>query len=276
MDVNSLKSMINRMNPGRQENVHKDLWFKPTDKPTTIRILQSPKADIPFFEVYWHYDVGGERSVVCPRHYDGSPCPICDLADDFRSQSRGGGKADPNWRIFMDLQAKPRIYAPVLVRGAEDEGVKLWGFPQGILTYFVDKAMDPDWGDFTDPLNGRDVTVQILMPGTPGNPSTFKRPVASLKPVTSPILKDTDKIQPLLDSIPDYFSMDPSPFPIKTKEELLTIVKRIGAGASEGEIDTDDIIESNVSQSSVSQTNTTETNTSESESLTKKLDDLLS
>lgn len=269
MDVNALKDMVNRVNPGRKENPHKNLWFKPTDKPTSIRILPYPHADnnIPFLDVYYHYDVGGVKSIVCPKHHDGSPCPICDLADEFRGMSRGGGKDDPNWKIFLALKAKARIYAPILVRGQEDEGVKLWGFPQTILTYFIEKASDPDWGDFTDPKNGRDVTVQVLMPNSANNPSSFKRPVASLKPGQSPILSTPAETKELLDNIPNFYEMDPSPFEIMSHAELVSLVKKIGAEDSDTEIDSDDLPSFN--------NDTPGVKASASDDLKTKLDNLL-
>lgn len=230
MDVNALRAMVQRMNPGRKESAHKDLWFKPTEDPTVIRILPNPHSQngIPFFEVAFHYDIGGERSVVCPKVADGSPCPICDLADDFRARS-GKGSDDPNFRIFKDLSAKARVYAPVLVRGKEKDGVKLWGFPLTILQFFLEKAASDDWGDFTHPVNGRDVTVQLLKPGTSANPSKYPRPTADLKPSITPIARDKEEIKRILASVPNFFELDPPLFDIKSHDELVKLVQRIGA-----------------------------------------------
>lgn len=238
MDINALRAMVQRMNPERKENPHAGIYFKPTEDPTVLRILPNPNSEDnnPFFEVYWHYDIGGERSIACPKHLDGSPCPVCDLADDFRSRS-GKGKDDPNFKIFLDLQARPRVYAPVVVRGNEDDGVKLWGFPGSIFQYLVEKAADPDWGDFTHPVNGRDITVQLLKPGTNANPGKYPRPSASLKPGTSPVFKDKDRIKEVLAAIPDYFALDPPLFEIKEYNVLVELVKRIGKEDEETEID---------------------------------------
>lgn len=238
MDVNALRDLVNRMNPGRADNPHKDLWFKPTEDPTVIRVLPNPHSqnNIPFFEMAFHYQVGGERSIVCPKHHDGSPCPICDLADDFRARS-GKGKDDPNFQVFKDLSAKARVYAPILIRGREDEGVKLWGFPVSILQFFLEKAASDDWGDFTHPTQGRDVTVQVLKPGTNANPSKYPRPTADLKPTVTPIAKTKEEMKQILASVPDFFALDPPLFEIKEYDELLKIVKRIGADGREAEIE---------------------------------------
>ena len=268
MDLAALKSLVDRMSPQRQDNPYKGIFFKPTVEPTVVRILPNPHAGdgIPFFEVYFHYDIAGEKSIVCPRHTDGSPCPICDLADDFRSQS-GKGKDDPNFRIFLDLQAKPRVYAPILVRGEEADGVKLWGFPGSILQYFVEKAGDPDWGDFSNPLTGRDITVQMHKPGSPANNGMFARPAASLKPAQSPIFKDQKKIDELIASIPDFMNLDPPLFRIKTKDELVELVRRIGAE------DSDEIVRTAKTESDLPFTNSDSDDSDTA--LSTKLDTLL-
>jgi hypothetical protein len=238
MDVNALRAMVKRMNPERKDNPHRELWFKPSEEATVVRVLPNPTAEnnVPFFEMYFHYDIGGVKSIVCPKHTDGSPCPICDLADDFRSRS-GKGKDDPNFRIFLDLQARPRVYAPIIIRGREDEGVKLWGFPGSILQYFVEKAGDPDWGDFTHPINGRDVTVQLLKPGTNANPGRYPRPAASLKPGTSPVFKDKAAVKELLAKVPNFHELDPPLFEVKETAELVELVKRIGKEETDTEIE---------------------------------------
>lgn len=272
MDIDALRAMVQRMNPERKDNPHRELWFKPTEDPTVVRILPNPTAEnnVPFFEVYWHYDIAGERSVACPKHLDGSPCPICDLADDFRSRS-GKGKDDPNFKIFLDLQARPRVYAPIVIRGREDEGVKLWGFPGSIFQYLVEKAANPDWGDFTHPINGRDITVQLLKPGTNANPGKYPRPSADLKPGTSPVFKDKDRIKDLLAAIPNFFELDPPLFEIKEHSVLVELVRRIGKEEEETEIE----ISTATSIDEPTAVKPAASNPSSDDPLSNKLDDLL-
>jgi hypothetical protein len=271
MDVDALRAMVQRLNPERKENPHRELWFKPTEDPTVVRVLPDPNSDssVPFFEVYWHYDIGGERSIMCPKHYDGSPCPVCDLADDFRSRS-GKGKDDPNFKIFLDLQARPRVYAPIIIRGREDEGIKLWGFPGSILQYFVEKITNPDWGDFTHPINGRDVTVQLLKPGTNANPGKYPRPSADLKPGTSPIFKDKAQIKELLSGMPNFMELDPPLFEIKEHSVLVELVKRIGKEDEDTEIEI-----STATSIDDSPAATAESAPASDDPLGNKLDDLL-
>ena len=53
-----------------------------------------------------------------------------------------------------------RTYAPVVVRGEESQGVKFWGFGKTVYQELL-SIIDPDYGDITDPISGRDVSVEF-------------------------------------------------------------------------------------------------------------------
>ena len=57
------------------------------------------------------------------------------------------------------LFPKMRIFAPVLVRGEEEKGVRLWEFGKQVYQELLSMAEDEDIGDFTDLLEGRDMLV---------------------------------------------------------------------------------------------------------------------
>ena len=79
-----------------------------------------------------------------------------------------------------------RTYVPVIVRGEESEGVKFWGFGktdyQELLGFFT----DPDYGDLTDPVGGRDITVEYTPAEGVGNfPKTGIRVKPNQVPATT-------------------------------------------------------------------------------------------
>ena len=65
------------------------------------------------------------------------------------------------WIQGKRLEPKMRTFVPVVVRGREDEGVKFWGFGKTVYQELLSVISDPDYGDITDPLNGRDVNVEF-------------------------------------------------------------------------------------------------------------------
>ena len=217
MDLEALKAKFNKLNPARDPN--RAHFFKAGEADQTIRMLPYPHAKDPFIEVYFHYNIGDERSLVCPKEMEGKPCPICEAADKFRNM---GG--DDNWQIAKSLFPKLRTYSPVINRADEEPSVKLWGYGKTIYTSLLEHLMDDDWGDFTDLDVGRDLVVKTTPPGKNGNNTSFHKPEAKLKPITSAV---TDEVKALIDKIPDYLSLELGLFTIKSYDELVAAMQSI-------------------------------------------------
>ena len=92
--------------------------------------------------------------MVSPTSF-GRPDPIVEFAEKLK---KSGDKDD--WKLGKKIEPKFRVYAPVIVRGAESEGVKFWSFGKQIYTELLGVIADPDYGDITDLMNGRDITIE--------------------------------------------------------------------------------------------------------------------
>ena len=131
--------------------------------------------------LYFHYDLGG-KNFLSPISF-GRPDPIEEFAQKLKST---GSKDD--YRLGRKIEAKMRTFAPVVVRGEEKEGVKFWGFGKTVYQELLSVISDPDYGDITDPLNGRDVNVEFKTAEETG--ATFPSTTIRVKPVTAPISED--------------------------------------------------------------------------------------
>jgi hypothetical protein len=102
------------------------------------------------------------------------------------------------------MEPKMRTYVPVLVRGKESEGVKLWGFGKQVYQELLGFITDPDYGDITDPMGGRDILVEFTPSEGPGQ---FPKTTIRVKPNVTPMTEDKNvaesvaKNQPNLDDI---------------------------------------------------------------------------
>ena len=83
------------------------------------------------------------------------------------------------------LEAKMRTFAPVIVRGEEKQGVKFWGFGKTVYQELLSIIADPDYGDITDPVNGRDVSVEFISAEESG--ASFPKTNIRVKPNQTPI-----------------------------------------------------------------------------------------
>ena len=84
------------------------------------------------------------------------------------------------------MEPKMRTYVPILVRGAESEGVKFWGFGKQVYTELLGIISDPDYGDISDPMGGRDILVEF----TPAEAGAFPKTTIRVKPNVTPMTED--------------------------------------------------------------------------------------
>ena len=91
-----------------------------------------------------------------------------------------------------------RTFAPVIVRGEESQGVKFWGFGKTVYQELLSIIADPDYGDITDPVSGRDVVVEFKTAEETGKsfPSTNIR----VKPNQTPITEDASTMETIKDT----------------------------------------------------------------------------
>lgn len=221
MDTSKLAQRLSRIQD--RKGGGSNIWFKSAEEKQKIRLVPYPhEADgAPFMEVYFHYNVAGQRSLVCPKETHGEPCPICELADEFRNM----GTKD-SWKMYKKFAPKLRTYSPVIVRGDEDSGVKLWGYGVTIYEQLVEKFMSEDWGDLSDVKTGRDLTVWTVPKGGKGNDTDFAQPKMDVTPNTSPLFAKKADIVKLLEEMPDYLN-DGQTFPVKTYQELQDIIRKL-------------------------------------------------
>ena len=83
-----------------------------------------------------------------------------------------------------------RTYAPVIVRGEENEGVKFWGFGKMVYQELLSVIADPDYGDITDPVNGRDIVVEFKTSEETGR--AFPMTTIRVKPNQTPLTENAD------------------------------------------------------------------------------------
>ena len=189
MDLNAIKSRLSQLQTSN--NRTSNLW-KPQPGNQIVRIVPYKfNKDNPFIELYFHYDLGG-KNYLSPISF-GRPDPIEEFAQKLKST---GSKDD--YRLGRKVEAKMRTYAPVVVRGEENQGVKFWGFGKTVYQELLSIIADPDYGDITDPVNGRDVAVVFKTAEETGKsfPSTSIR----VKPNQTPITEDASLLETLTEN----------------------------------------------------------------------------
>jgi len=192
MDINAVKKRLAQLQTSTTRSTN--LW-KPQPGKTQIRILPYKlNSDTPFIELFFHYDLGG-KSFLSPTSF-GRPDPIEEFADKLK---QSGNRED--WRLGKKLEAKLRTFAPVVVRGEESQGTKFWGFGKTVYQELLSLIADPDYGDISDPINGRDVVVEFKTAEETG--ASFPKTSIRVKPNQTPITEDKAVLTNLLDDQKD-------------------------------------------------------------------------
>lgn len=177
----------------------------------TVRLLPYTGNDgQPFKELYFYYNIG-KGGILAPKQF-GKPDPIQDLIDSLLEEK--GNKE--NWNTALKLFPKMRAFAPIIVRGEEEQGVRLWSFGKQIYQKLLSILLDEDYGDVTDVKTGRDIKVKFSKVGG----KEYLDTDISVRPKESVATKDAELLGKWLDSIPDPVSL----YPLKSKEEIEKIL----------------------------------------------------
>ena len=197
MDLNAIKQKLDSLN--KQSNYKKgsgkNLFWKPSVGKQVVRVVPNKyNKDFPFTEMMFYYGIG-QRVMASPQNWNEK-----DPIQEFTKQLRTTNDKE-NWRLAKKLDAKTRIFAPVVVRGEESEGVKLWQFGKEVYQEFLNMAADEEIGDYTDIAQGRDIKLTTVGPEVTGTPYNKTSIGPSLK--TSPISKDKDEVNKFLEDQPD-------------------------------------------------------------------------
>jgi len=203
MDIKAIKQKLNALQSSGQKKEKVDYskyyWKPKQEGKYQIRIVPS-KLDKsnPFKEVFVHY--GFSKFPVYALTNWGEKDPIVEFAKQLRQTND-----KENWKLAKKLDPKMRVFAPVIVRGEEEKGVRLWEFGKEIYMQLLGIAEDEDYGDFTDINEGRDFTVEAVM-GDIGGRQGLKSSIR-VKPKTTPLGADQETIKAWLEEQPDILEI---------------------------------------------------------------------
>ena len=111
-----------------------------------------------------------------------------------------------------------RTFAPVVVRGSENEGVKFWGFGKTVYQELLGIIADPDYGDIADPSIGRDIVVERQTAAEAGN--QYGKTTIRVKPNQTVLSDNSDLLEKLLTDQPNLAELYTEPSYDELKEHL--------------------------------------------------------
>ena len=201
MDINAIKSRLNQL---QNTSSTANAFWKPQPGKSQIRITPyNENKDNPFVELFFHYSLVPNKTVLSPLSF-GRPDPVQQFADKLK----GSGDKD-EWIQGKRIEPKMRTFAPVIVRGEESEGVKWWGFGKTVYQELLAIIADPDYGDISDVMTGRDIVVERQTAAEAGN--QYGKTTIRVKPNQTALVEDANLSDNLLKNQPNIIELYTEP-----------------------------------------------------------------
>ena len=227
LNISQLKSRLNSLSNQGSNNKKNDLLWKPKPGKQVVRIVPYKfNPENPFIELKFHYNING-KTYLSPDSF-GRPDPIVEFSNRLK---KTGDKED--WKMGRKMEPKMRTFAPVIVRGEENEGVKFWGFGKTVYQELVSVCLDAEYGDITDLANGRDITVEFKTAEESGK--SFPETTVRVKPSVTPAV-DPKNAQ-LIESLKNQTNILDL-FPELSYDELKDVMDKWLNPETEGEVET--------------------------------------
>lgn len=221
IDIKKMKAKLDALNTKGGGN-KTSFWSPKEGNSYTVRIVPTSDGD-PFKEFWFHYELGKQGGFLCPKKNHGDSCPACDFATKLYKE-----KNEESAKMAKKFLPRQRFFSPVVVRGEESEGVKVWGYGKNAYQDLINLVLNPDYGDITDPEEGRDLTLATSKNAGQSFPTT--KITARVK--TTKLCQGTaEECRNLLDSVPEFDKLHTR----KTSEEVAAILDEYLSGESDAE-----------------------------------------
>ncbi len=198
MDLSMLKQKLDTLQQKQSTGQKRDYsltFWRPTVGKQQIRIVPSAfNSKNPFTELKFYYGITN-KVMLSPLNY-GEKDPIALFASKLREEYN-----KENYVLAKKLDPKTRIFAPVIVRGEEDKGVRLWQFGKLIYEELLSLAVDEEIGDYTDIAGGRDLTIETVGPEATG--TQYNKSSVRVRLKTTPLSSDAKQVETWTKEQPD-------------------------------------------------------------------------
>jgi len=210
MDIEQIKKKLTQL---QSTTSTKENFWKPNPGKTQVRIVPYKfNKDNPFVELYFHYNLGTNKTYLSPVSF-GRPDPVNEFSEKLKSS---GNREE--WLQGRKIEPKMRTFAPVVARGQEKDGVKFWGFGKTVYQELLGFIADPDYGDISDPISGRDIVVDKMTPAEAGN--QFGKTTIRVKPNQTPLTDDSEMLEKIFNSQVDLTELYKEPTYDELKDAL--------------------------------------------------------
>jgi hypothetical protein len=199
---------------------NRDNFWRPQDGEQCIRIVPTSDGD-PFKDFWFHYNVGNNPGFLSPKKNFGEDDPLNDFVRKLFNEG-----TEESIKMAKSLMARQRFFSPVLVRGEEEKGVRIWGYGKMVYEQLLNLVLNPEYGDITDTETGTDLVLHYGKPQGASFPQTKLTPRRRSSVLCDDAVGGDDRCAELLESIPEFDTL----FERKTPEDVGTLLDQFLLG----------------------------------------------
>jgi hypothetical protein len=212
IDIKKMKNKLDALqNKGGSSN-KTSFWGPKEGNNYGVRVVATADGD-PFKEFWFHYELGTQGGFLCPKKNFGDSCPACEFANKLYRE-----KTEESAKMGKKFLPRQRFFSPIVVRGEENEGIKIWGYGKTVYQDLINLVLNPDYGDITDPESGTDLGLTVSKAPGQSFPMTKLTPARKTSKLCQGSLEDCKE---LLESIPDFDKLHAR----KSTEEVAVILE---------------------------------------------------
>jgi len=212
IDVKKMKAKLDALQNKGGSTSKTAFWSPKEGNNYSIRVVPTPDGD-PFKEYWFHYELGTQGGFLCPKKNFGDSCPACEFANKLYRE-----KTEESAKMGKKFLPRQRFFSPIVVRGEEKDGIKVWGYGKNAYQDLINLVLNPDYGDITDPEQGTD--LGLMTSKAPGQSFPMTKITPARK--TSKLCQgNSAECKELLETIPDFEKLHTR----KTTEEVAVILE---------------------------------------------------
>lgn len=130
-------------------------WWKPRDGRNIVRFLPAAtKTGMWYYDIAFHYGPG----LPCLAGRSPKGCPVCKLRQKLLNSS-----SKSKQKLAKDISPQIRVLFNIVDLtddAGKERGVQVYAHTDTTLSKLMTFWNDPEWGDFTDPVEGYDVIIE--------------------------------------------------------------------------------------------------------------------
>lgn len=206
IDLAAIRNRVERLKNNDRGGESNSPKWRPEPGEYVGRVLPWPDAPAgePFKEIAFYYDIG-RGMFPAPESYGEE-----DAVKELRMKLFQDGSEEMR-EVAKKLFPRNRAYAPIVIRGEEDEGVRLLDMNKTLHEEMLGLFLDEDVGDYTDPAEGFDIKFTVTEEPLPFGNKTWNKitPKVPRSHKPCPAAKSKKQLEEWNSQMPDLNALYP-------------------------------------------------------------------